>query len=67
VFFHLRHEEGINGGLSDDVVFSEHHLNNTICRKHHAELIKLNTSTPKNSLGYLKKEESKERNNPMEE
>ena len=30
-------EEGINGGLSDDVVFSKHHLNNTICRKHHAE------------------------------
>ena len=24
-------------------------------------------NTPKNSLGYLKKEESKERNNPMEE
>jgi hypothetical protein len=24
-------------------------------------------STPKNGLGYLKKEESKERNNPMEE
>ena len=24
-------------------------------------------STPKNSLGYLKKEESKERNNSMEE
>jgi len=27
-------EEGINGGLSDDVVFSEYHLNNTVCRKH---------------------------------
>lgn len=25
------------------------------------------TNAPKNSLGYLKKEESKERNNPMEE
>gem|GEM_PF-4456963 len=27
-------EEGINGGLSDDVVPSENHLNGTVCRKH---------------------------------
>ena len=25
---------GINGGLSDDVVYSKHHLNNTVCTKH---------------------------------
>jgi hypothetical protein len=27
-------EEGINGGLSDDVVPSKVHLNKTVCRKH---------------------------------
>jgi len=25
---------GINGGLSDDVIHSEHHVNNTVCKRH---------------------------------